>query len=48
MAAFGILGMCNWVSNWYRPGGSVSLADLTRGYTALALGGLAAKPKEGA
>lgn len=41
MAAYGILGMCNWVSHWYRPGGSVSLSDLIRDYTSLALGGLA-------
>jgi len=44
MAAFGILGMCNWASNWYRPDGDAPLERLIESFTAIAMGGLVAKP----
>ena len=40
MAAFGILGMCNWASNWYRPEGDAPIEKLIESFTAIALGGL--------
>jgi TetR/AcrR family transcriptional regulator, cholesterol catabolism regulator len=29
IAAFGLLGMCNWLSQWYRPGGQYSVQQIT-------------------
>ncbi len=42
MVAFGLLGMCNWVSRWYDPDKSVSIAEIVETYFALATGGLKA------
>ncbi len=40
MAAFGILGMCNWASSWYRPDGNAPIEALIRSFTAIAMGGI--------
>jgi len=36
-----ILGMCNWLAIWYRPGGRLSPVELAAEFTGLILGGLA-------
>lgn len=41
LAAFGILGMCNWASSWYRPDGGAPIETLIASFTAIALGGIA-------
>jgi hypothetical protein len=28
MTAFGLLGMCNWMSRWYQPGKGVTIPEL--------------------
>lgn len=43
MAAFGILGMCNWASSWYRPGGDMPIEKLIESFTAIAMGGIASR-----
>lgn len=42
VAAFGILGMCNWVSRWYHPQQAVNVKELVDSYVKLSLFGLAA------
>jgi hypothetical protein len=44
MIAFGLLGMCNWVSRWYDPDKSVSISEIVETYFSLATTGLKAKP----
>ena len=41
-AAFALLGMINWVYQWYRPGGSLSEEQLIRDYTTIFFNGLTA------
>lgn len=41
LMAFAVLGMCNAVSGWYRPEGGITMEELVRSYTAIALGGVA-------
>ena len=41
IAAFGILGMCNWVSRWYDRGGAMSLETITDTFYRLIAQGLA-------
>jgi len=41
MVAFGLLGMCNWVSRWYDPEKSVSISEIVDTYFSLATTGLA-------
>ncbi len=41
IAAFGILGMCNWVSRWYDRGGSLGLEAITDTFYKLIAQGLA-------
>jgi AcrR family transcriptional regulator len=41
-AAFALLGMINWVYQWYRPGGSLSEEQLIRDYTTIFFDGLSA------
>ena len=41
-AAFALLGMINWVYQWYRPGGPLSEEQLIRDYTTLFFDGLTA------
>ncbi len=40
MVAFGLLGMCNWVSRWYDPDKSVSISEIVETYFSLATNGL--------
>lgn len=41
-AAFALLGMINWIYQWYRPGGSLSEEQLIRDYTTIFFDGLTA------
>ena len=41
-AAFALLGMINWIYQWYRPGGHLSEEKLIRDYTTIFFEGLAA------
>jgi AcrR family transcriptional regulator len=40
LVAFGILGMCNWVCRWYRPGGDIAIDDIADTYADMVMGGL--------
>ena len=42
VAAFGILGMCNWISRWYNPKKRIGVRELIDSYSNLALGGMQA------
>jgi AcrR family transcriptional regulator len=42
VAAFGILGMCNWISRWYNPKKRIGVRELIDSYSNLALGGIQA------
>lgn len=41
LAFLGILGQCNWVARWYRPGKSISVPDLIDMYSRMILRSLA-------
>lgn len=41
--AFGVLGMCNWVSRWFHPSGEVKLDDIIETYCTMAVDGLASR-----
>ncbi len=43
-AAFALLGMINWIYQWYRPGGGLSEEKLIRDYTTVFFDGLRAHP----
>ena len=43
LAAFGILGMLNWVARWYRSGEGFSIEKITEDYSKIALDGLIAR-----
>ncbi len=40
MIAFGLLGMCNWVSRWYDPDKSIGIQEIVETYFSLATQGL--------
>jgi len=40
IATFGILGMCAWAFQWYRPQGSLSIEDVAAQFCAMILDGL--------
>lgn len=40
IAAFGLLGMCNWVSRWYNPDKQMTIKDITKTFSILASSGL--------
>lgn len=42
-AAFGLLGMCNWVSRWYDPSKSTTIEEIVETYFSLATSGLVGK-----
>ena len=42
IATFGILGMCAWAFQWYRPDGPLSIEDVAEQFCAMILDGLAA------
>ncbi len=44
MIAFGLLGMCNWVSRWYDPDKSISISEIVETYFSLATSGLKNDP----
>lgn len=39
-----ILGMCNWMSRWYRKGGRLDTATLAKQYASAVLDGIVARP----
>ncbi len=45
IATFGILGMCNWLSQWYKPGGAYTQAQIAAFFTRMVEGGLLAGEK---
>ena len=44
MVSFGILGMCNWLSRWYKPDGKTSIEQLIDTYFTLVSEGLLPRP----
>jgi TetR/AcrR family transcriptional regulator, cholesterol catabolism regulator len=44
IAAFGLLGMCNWLSQWYRPGGQYSAQQIAEMFVVMVERGLLAAP----
>ncbi len=42
MVAFGILGMCNWLSRWYDPGKDVGIPEIIETYFTMTAQGIAA------
>jgi AcrR family transcriptional regulator len=44
LVAFGLIGMCAWVINWWRSEGSLSLQEVADQYVELLLGGLLRTP----
>lgn len=42
IVGFGLLGMCAWTYQWFRPGGALSAADVAAMFAKLVLGGLRA------
>jgi len=46
-ATLGLLGMCNWVVQWYRPDGRLGPAEIGRLFADLMLEGLEASPSVG-
>jgi AcrR family transcriptional regulator len=42
MTAYGILGMINWMHQWYRPGGRFNAAEIGEQYAATVVDGLSA------
>lgn len=43
LAAIGILGMCNWMSQWYRRDGRLSAGEIADRYATMALSALTAR-----
>jgi AcrR family transcriptional regulator len=46
IATLGLLGMCNWVCQWYRPGGRLGPADIASYFARLVLDGLRMMPAD--
>ena len=44
IAAFGLLGMCNWLSQWYKPGGQLSHRQIAATFVAMLNDGLHQNP----
>ena len=42
IAALGVIGMCNYVTNWYRPGGGRTIDEVAETFAAMAVGALRA------
>jgi AcrR family transcriptional regulator len=45
IATLGLLGMCNWVCQWYQPGGRLGPAQIGGYFADLVLGGLSASSR---
>jgi len=48
IATFGVLGMCNWLCQWYRPGGRLGPAEIAGHFADMVLDGLKKTRIEGA
>jgi AcrR family transcriptional regulator len=44
VTAIAVMGMLNWIYQWYRPGGPRSIAELAEGFSDFVLAGLACTP----
>jgi AcrR family transcriptional regulator len=44
VAAIGVMGMVNWIYQWYRPGGPRTIAELAEGFADFVVAGLACDP----
>ena len=44
IVAFGLLGMCNWVSRWYDPDKSITIRDITETFASIATTGTEVPP----
>ena len=44
--AFGLLGMCNWMSRWYDPSGEVTIDEIIENYFTMTSTGIAAGPTD--
>jgi TetR/AcrR family transcriptional regulator, cholesterol catabolism regulator len=44
IATLALLGMCNWVAQWYRPGGRLEPGEISERFADLLLDGMAAEP----
>jgi AcrR family transcriptional regulator len=44
IATLGLLGMCNWIVQWYRPGGRLSPGEIAENFSDLLLRGLEVGP----
>jgi AcrR family transcriptional regulator len=45
VAAIGVMGMVNWIYQWYRPGGPRTIAELAEGFADFVVAGLACEPE---
>jgi AcrR family transcriptional regulator len=45
IATLGVLGMCNWLCQWYRPGGRLTPAEIAAHFSSMVLDGLRAEDK---
>jgi AcrR family transcriptional regulator len=48
IATLGVLGMCNWLCQWYRPGGRLAPREIASHFADLVLDGLASPSRKGA
>jgi AcrR family transcriptional regulator len=46
IATLGVVGMCNWACQWYRPGGRLAASEIARHFGNLVLGGLLLRPEQ--
>jgi AcrR family transcriptional regulator len=44
VSAIAVMGMLNWIYQWYRPGGGRSIGELAEGFSDLVVSGLACTP----
>ncbi|MCP5367828.1 MAG: TetR/AcrR family transcriptional regulator [Hyphomicrobiales bacterium] len=47
MVAYGILGMCNWLSRWYHPDGDLTIGEIVETFFAMVSRGIALPAGEG-
>jgi TetR/AcrR family transcriptional regulator, cholesterol catabolism regulator len=46
IATLGLIGMCNWMCQWYRPGGRLGASEIARHFADMVLDGLSGKEPE--